>query len=139
MYHGGSWYLAPQAPAFFYYGSSQITFRNLVIIPVGSQISGIMGDENDAGQGFQWNRFENVGVAGFNSNGYGRPVLLKGGGFDYSFTQFTCDSQLNATQLPFPCVEFTQSIHGGIQQRFSSSGSSGDAGFLFDWIGNCRR
>lgn len=112
MYSGGAWVASTAAPTFYLtVNSISVTLRNLIMNQVGlsgSQISNIFTDNDSSGAGPTGIILENVAVGGNFANGYGRQMVFKGG-FDIAFRNVTCDGSLATTQLPFPCIEFTNS------------------------------
>ena len=117
FYMGGSQIQSSAQPV-FYITSASVVLRNLQFTPFGPQATSIYTDNLTNGGGSVGLIFSNVAVGANFGSGRGRPMVMKGG-FDFYFDNFVCDSVLNATVLPTPCLELTNSstaVFNGISQ-----------------------
>src|SRR5882724_10632165 len=108
QYQGGAWLTGTGSPLLYIPVRSAVTLKNLFLQTTGGPYSSALyADSDNSGNGSNGVIIDNVAFAGFNSDGFAREVVLKGG-FDYLMRDTVCGTDsLGSNTLPLPCMEFT--------------------------------
>jgi hypothetical protein len=108
QYQGGAWLTGTGSPLLYIPFRSAVTLKNLFLQTTGGPYSSALyADSDNSGNGSNGVIIDNVDFTGFNSDGFAREVVLKGG-FDYLMRDTVCGTDsLGSNTLPLPCMEFT--------------------------------